>query len=246
MVIRVALTLLLVLLLWLNGAFLPGSDVYALVKDKSGAIWAGTDKGIAVFYEPENIFTSNTIAATIPNLNRRPLLENELVRTIAVDGGNRKWVGTDNGLWLFSEEGETAVAQFTTENSPLPANKIQDIAINQSTGEVFVSTELGLVSFRGTATETIGKPDCAAVFPNPVRPGYTGLVGISGLANNALVKITDVTGNLVYQAQATGGTLAWDLRDAKGKRVKSGVYLAFSSTPDDKQSCTSKIAVIGQ
>ncbi|MGV3589744.1 MAG: T9SS type A sorting domain-containing protein [Adhaeribacter sp.] len=168
------------------------------------------------------------------------------MRAITVDSGNRKWVGTDNGLWLFSEEGENIIAQFTTANSPLPANKIQDITINQNTGEVFISTELGLVSFRGTATETKGKPDCAVVFPNPVRPGYTGLVGISGLANNALVKITDVAGNLVYQAQATGGTLAWDLRDVKGKRVKSGVYLAFSSTPNGKQSCTSKIAVIGQ
>ncbi|GEO05327.1 ABC transporter substrate-binding protein [Adhaeribacter aerolatus] len=225
---------------------LPGSAIYALVKDKHGYVWAGTDKGVAVFYEPENIFTANTIAATIPVLNRRPLLVNQLVRAIAVDGGNRKWVGTDNGLWLLSEAGETVVAHYTTENSPLPADKIQDITVNHSTGEVFISTPNGLISVRGTATETTGKPDCASVYPNPVRPGYTGLVGISGLPNNALVKITDTAGNLVYQAHATGGTLAWDLRDGNGKRVKSGVYLAFSASANGKQSCTSKIAVIGQ
>jgi hypothetical protein len=226
-----------------QGGNLPGSNVYTLAVDKDGLVWVGTDKGIAVFDEPERIF-DNGVAATIPIINGRPLLENQVITAIAVDGGNRKWVGTETGVWLFAPNGEAVISHFTTENSPLLANEIVDVAVNNSTGEVFIATEAGLNSYRGTATETAGKPECAMVFPNPVRPGYTGLVGISGLPNQAQVKITDITGTLVFQTQANGGTIAWDLKDLKGKRVKTGVYLAFSATTNGSQTCISKIAVV--
>jgi hypothetical protein len=218
--------------------------VNALVQDKAGTIWVGTDNGVAVFYNSENVLAASNYAAVKPIVNRRPLLESQVVRAIAVDGANRKWIGTDAGLWLISEDGEALVTHFNTQNSPLPSDKILDIALINKTGEVFVLTHSGLATYRSTATETTVKPDCAVVYPNPVRPGYTGLVGISGLPNNAVVKITDIAGTLVYQAQATGGTLAWDLRAGNGKRVKAGVYLAFSATPDGSQSCISKIAVV--
>jgi hypothetical protein len=82
------------------------------------------------------------------------------------------------------------------------------------------------------------------VFPNPVRPGYAGQVGITGLPQDAIVKITDISGALVFQTKAAGGMVAWDLKDLKGRRVRSGVYLAFSASPDGRQSCLSKIAVV--
>jgi len=223
---------------------LPGSNVYALALDKDGLVWAGTDKGIAVFDEPEQIFANPNVAAVIPIIDGRPLLENQIVTAITVDGANRKWIGTETGVWLFSPDGDAVIAHFTSQNSPLLANKIMALAVNNSTGEVFISTAAGLNSYRGTATETTGKPECALVYPNPVRPGYTGLVGISGLPNNAQVKITDITGTLVFQTQATGGTVAWDLKDLKGKRVKTGVYLAFSANQAGSQACISKIAVV--
>ncbi|WP_026461767.1 two-component regulator propeller domain-containing protein [Adhaeribacter aquaticus] len=223
---------------------LPGAEVHALTRDKNGLVWVGTDKGVAVFHEPENVFTHNSFSAVLPLINGRPLLENQVVTSIAVDGANRKWIGTEAGLWYFNEEGDQLLAYFTTQNSPLPSNKIRDIALNHSTGEVFVATDAGLISYRGGATETMGKPECALVFPNPVRPGYTGLLGLSNLPNNAVVKITDIAGNLVYQAKAAGGTMAWDLKDVTGNRVKAGVYLAYSATADGSQSCISKIAVV--
>ena len=224
-------------------ANLPGLDVYALVKDRSNTIWVGTNNGIAGFYDPAQAF-SNDFIATLPVINGRPALEGQIVRAIAVDGGNRKWVGTDAGLWLFNAEADKLLANFTAQNSPLLSDKIIDISLNQKTGEVFVATEAGLVSYRGSATVTEGKPDCASVFPNPVRPEYDGLVGISGLPNNAHVKITDSAGRLVYETKAAGGTVAWNTRNVAGKRVKTGVYLVFSATPDGSQSCVSKIAVI--
>jgi ligand-binding sensor domain-containing protein len=223
---------------------LPGAEVYALALDQNGPVWVGTDKGVAVFYEPELAFESSTFGAVTPVIAGRPLLQNQAVKAIAVDGGNRKWVGTDTGLWLFSEEGDQVIAHFTRANSPLPADNILDIAIHPGTGEVFVVTSAGLVSYRGTATVTEGQPDCALVFPNPVRPGFAGQVGLSGLPQNAIVKITDITGTLVFQTTAAGGMVAWDLKDLKGRRVRTGVYLAFSASPDGRQSCISKIAVV--
>ncbi|MGV3502119.1 MAG: hypothetical protein ACO1O1_00315 [Adhaeribacter sp.] len=223
---------------------LPGAEVYALALDQHGPVWVGTDKGLAVFYEPDQVLEGSAVEASTPMLGGRPLLQNQAVKALAVDGGNRKWVGTDTGLWLFSEDGDRVIAHFTSANSPLPSDQIQDIAVHHGSGEVFIVTAAGLVSYRGTATITAGKPDCAQVFPNPVRPGYTGLVGLSGLPNQATVKITDVTGTLVYQAQAAGGMVAWDLKDLRGRRVRSGVYLAFSASPDGRQTCLSKIAVI--
>jgi hypothetical protein len=223
---------------------LPGPDIYALALDKNGPVWVGTDKGLAVFYEPERVFESGSFLAERPLIGGRPVLANQAIKAIAVDGGNRKWVGTDTGLWLFSEAADQVIFHFTTANSPLPSDNILDIGIHQGTGEVFVVTAAGLVSYRGTATVTAGKPDCAQVFPNPVRPGFTGQVGLSGLPQDALVKITDITGALVFETKAMGGMVAWDLKDLKGRRVKSGVYLAFSASPDGRQSCLSKIAVI--
>jgi len=223
---------------------LPGDIVYTLALDKDGFVWAGTNKGMAIFDEPERTFDNTGVAAVTPIIDGRPLLENQVITALAVDGANRKWVGTQTGVWLFSPDGDAVISHFTAQNSPLLADKIIDIAVNNSTGEVFISTEAGLNSYRGTATETAEKPECAQVYPNPVRPGYTGLVGISGLPNNAQVKITDITGTLVFQTQATGGTVAWDLKDLKGKRVKTGVYLALSANTDGSQACISKIAVV--
>jgi hypothetical protein len=116
--------------------------------------------------------------------------------------------------------------------------------VNDKTGEVFVATPGGVVSYRGSATVTEGKPECAKVSPNPVRTNFTGQVGVSGLANNGIVKITDMTGKLVYQATATGGTITWNLADYNGRKVQSGVYLVLSSDADGKNGCVSKIAVV--
>ena len=121
-----------------------------------------------------------------------------------------------------------------------------DVKVNDKTGEVWVATDAGVVAYRGTATVTDGDPHCTAVFPNPVRPDFTGTVGITGLANNALVKITDVAGHLVYATKANGGTVAWNLTNPDGQRVRSGIYLVLSSDADGKNGCVSKVAVLSK
>lgn len=226
---------------------LPSNRVYSIAKDRKGDIWVGTDKGVATFSDPGSAFAAGgNTTFTLPYVGGFPTLYQDIVRAIAVDGANRKWFGTDNGLWLFNETGDEALLNFTTANSPLPSNRIVDIAVNDRTGEVFVATEGGVVAYRGNATVTEGKPECAKVSPNPVRTNFQGEVGVSGLANNAIIKITDVTGKLVYQTRANGGTVTWNLADYNGRKVQSGVYLVLSSDADGKNGCISKIAVVQQ
>jgi len=229
------------------------TNLYDVVKDRQGAIWVASgsnaDVGVAVFDDPSQGFDPS-VNFRVPLLRTGtdmgfPILSGQTVLCIATDGANRKWFGTaDNGLWLFNADADEALLHFTTANSPLPSNHINDVSVNDRTGEVFVATDAGLVTYQGSATVTEGKPDCAKVTPNPVRTSFTGEVGISGLVNNAIVKITDVTGALVYQTRANGGTVTWNLLDSNNRRVQSGVYLVLSSDADGKNGCISKIAVV--
>ena len=229
---------------------LPDNQIYELAKDRRGYIWAATIKGVAVFNDPGGPFGSDARFIT-PRVTKGEgagfeVLFSEAVRTVAVDGGDRKWFGTDNGLWLFSPDADEALLHFTTANSPLPSNRIVDVKVNDKTGDVWVATDAGVVAYRGAATVTEGEPRCTAVFPNPVRPEFTGTVGINGLANNALVKITDVAGHLVYAAKANGGTVTWNLTTPDGQRVRSGIYLVLSADADGKNGCVSKVAVFSK
>lgn len=229
---------------------LPDNQIYELAKDRRGYLWAATIKGVAVFNDPRGPFDPDAVFA-LPTVRRGegadfPALFSEAVRTLAVDGGDRKWFGTDNGLWLFTPDADEALLHFTTANSPLPSNRIVDVKVNDRTGDVWVATDAGVVAYRGAATITEGKPSCAAVFPNPVRPEFAGTVGITGLANNAQVKITDVAGHLVYATTANGGTVTWNMTSPDGKRVRSGTYLVLSSDADGKNGCVSKVAVLSR
>ena len=229
---------------------LPDNQIYELAKDRRGYIWAATIKGVAVFNDPSGPFQSN-LGFNAPIVQRGegtgfPALFTEAVRAIAIDGGDRKWFGTDYGLWLFSPDADEALLHFTTANSPLPSDRIVDVKVNDKTGEVWVATDAGVVAYRGGATVTEGTPKCAAAFPNPVRPDFKGLVGITGLANNAIVKITDVAGHLVYATTAAGGAVTWNMTMPDGQRVRSGTYLVLSTNADGKNGCVSKVAVLSK
>lgn len=226
---------------------LPSNVVYCTVQDKNGFVWVGTDKGIAVITCGQDASAGNC-DAVIPVVQQDNfagfLFQDEQVICMAVDGANRKWVGTRNGLWLISSDGEKVITQFTKDNSPLLANEISSIAIHPVTGEVFVSTSAGICSFRGTATDGDDKASSVLVFPNPVPPGYSGTIGIRGLANNALVRITEQDGRLVYQTRAQGGQATWNGKDQKGNRPSSGVYLVFASDEQNAERVVTKIFFI--
>lgn len=225
-----------------NPADLPGTLITDLMVDRNGLVWIGGDEGVAYFPNPARVFSE--VVLVKPVFERQFLLRDEYVTCLAVDGGNRKWVGTRNGLWLFSETGEAMVHHFTQANSPLVSDVISDIAVNPQDGEVFVATDRGLVSYRGDATEGNISHQSVEVFPNPVQSSFGGTVGIRGLAQDATVKITTVSGALVRELQAQGGTATWDGRNQTGQSVSTGVYLLFSATTEGEETYVGKLAVI--
>lgn len=226
---------------------LPSNTVWSIAEDKDGYVWVGTDAGIGTFYCPSSLPESMCDADWI-KVDEGGfigyLFSTESVKAIAVDGANRKWVGTLNGAWLISADGKTTLHHFTRENSPLPSNTIVDIAINQETGEVFIGTDMGLVSYQGDAIVGGDTKGDVLVYPNPVRPDYTGLIAVKGLTDDAYVKITDAGGNLVYQGRANGGQLVWDGKGYEGERVKSGVYFVYSASDLGKGKAMAKIVLL--
>jgi hypothetical protein len=228
---------------------IPGQYVYALAVDKNGEVWVGTEKGIGVFFNPENVFTGQNFDAqqilVQQGLYVQYLMENEKVTAIAVDGANRKWIGSEGGgLYLFSADGTKQISHFTTDNSPLFSNNIVALAIDPESGEVFIGTDQGLISYKGTATEGGEIFSRVYAYPNPVKEDYNGLIGIKGLVSNAQVRITDISGNLIFSTMANGGLAVWDGNNFSGKKAKTGVYLVYAGNDSGTQKIVTKILVI--
>jgi len=231
-----------------NGG-LPSNAVFCLSKDLDGEIWVGTDKGVAVFYSPENVFTgSNFDAQQIlieQDGNVQILLETESILAIAIDDANRKWIATaQSGVFLMSADGTTQLEHFDESNSPLFSNNVKSIAINHKTGEVYFGTSKGIISYRGTSTESFEDFTDVYAFPNPVKPDYEGPIAIKGLMNNTTLKITDISGTLVYETKSEGGQALWYGKNFKDERVSSGVYMVFCTSEDGAKKMVTKILVI--
>ncbi len=229
-----------------------GSEIFCIAEDKKGDIWFGTNEGVGVFYDTQNFtdpaFTATRIKITAElndSLVTDYLLKKQSVLCVAIDGGNRKWFGTESaGAFLINETGTEELLHFDTENSPLPSNKIYSIAVDNLTGEVFFATDNGLVSYRGDATEANDEFQNVYVFPNPVRPDYTGLITVTGLIYQTNVKITDIAGNIVYETTSEGGQATWDGNNFDGKRVQTGVYIVFCSNDDGSKTHITKLLFI--
>lgn len=231
-----------------NGKIIS-NNVYSIAEDLDGNIWVGTDQGIVVYYFPENVFESSLFYAqriilTIGDVTQY-LLSSEIITSIEVDGANRKWLGTQSsGVYLVSKDGTEEINHFTAENSPLLSNKVYDIGINHETGEVFFATDKGLISYRGSATMGSDEFRDVYVYPNPVREDYDGDVTIRGLVSDVNVKITDISGNIVYETKAEGGQATWDGKNFSGQRVSTGVYLVFCSNDDGTKTHITKLLFI--
>ena len=233
----------------LGGGGLPTANVNCVALDLDGEVWIGTELGPAVIYNPESVFSGGDFDAQQILIeqdgNVQILLETETINTIEIDGANRKWMGTQtSGVFLISEDGTEQIHHFTEENSPLPSNEIRDIEINDETGEVFFGTLNGIVSYKSTATEGGDYFTDVYAYPNPVRPEFDGTIAIKGLVRDSDVKITDVSGNLVYETTSYGGQATWNGRTFDGHRVKSGIYLVFASSADGSRAIVTKIAVV--
>lgn len=235
-----------------EGTSLPETHIYCIAEDKSGSIWIGTDKGPLIINSPTRFFENNFYFTQIKvprndgsNLADY-LLANDIIKAIAIDGANRKWIGTEsNGLYLISEDGLETIHHFTPDNSPLLSNSITSIAIHPATGEVFIGTSNGLVSYQSDAVEAENTfADKAIVYPNPVRPGYEGLITVKGLVRDSDVKIIDVSGNLIHSGKSSGGMFTWDGKNQQGRRVASGIYYILAANQEGTEGVVGKIMVI--
>ncbi len=227
---------------------LPGNNVLSIAKDKNGFIWVGTDRGIGIIRCSGDVFSAQGCEAILPVVQQDRfaglLFKDEIVQCIAVDGANRKWIGTKNGVWLISPDGDKIIYRFTAENSALLGNDVNHISIDPASGEVFISTINGICSFRSTATEAQTPNNPVLVFPNPVPPGYNGTIAIRGLTKDALVKITELSGRLVYQTRALGGQAVWNGYNYKGEKAASGVYLVIIRDDDNAEKVVTKIVIV--
>ncbi len=231
-----------------GSGLLPDLEVSQVAKDKDGNMWVATKKGLVVFYSPSNIFsTKNNFDAQriVITVDGKPqwLFGEDVINCVAVDPANRKWVGTRNGAYLISADGQKILKNYTKDNSPLISNYVSRIGVNPTTGEVFFATDKGMVSLKGDATKGADNYDSLVIFPNPVKSGYQGNVTIKGLIDNSNIKITDAAGNIVNEIQSNGGMASWDIKNFKGERVHTGVYLIFANTPDAQEHKVGKVLV---
>lgn len=213
--------------------------ICCIAQTKEGAIWVGLTAGIIIIDNPSELFNSSACRKIkIPRNDGTNLadylLETEQINAIAVDGANRKWIGTAaSGLYLMSEDGLETIEHFTTDNSPLLSNTILSIAIEPTTGKVFIGTGKGLMSYQGDASAPFESYSSAYAYPNPVRPDYEGPITIAGLEDESIIHITDNAGNLVCETRSNGGTAIWDGKTADGRRVATGVYNVFCNAGGD-------------
>ena len=226
-------------------------QLYDIAEDKDGAIWVGTNIGVFVIDNPEKffkdgIFKQIKIARNDGTGLADYFMSGVYIKDIEVDGANRKWIGTNsNGLYLVSADGQETICHFTTENSPLPSDCIESIAINNLTGEVFVGTDMGIACYRSDATAAAPSLDKNSihVYPNPVRADYGGNISVVGLTHDCVVKIVDAAGYLVNEGVSNGGLYSWNGRNARGEKVASGVYHVLTYDSNGNEGVATKILI---
>ena len=234
----------------LGSGNLPTTDIKALVFDNQNRLWIGTRKGLRVLYSVGSFFESGAETDAQPIIILEDGVPQELlflqsITDIEVDGSNNKWISTaTSGVFYLSSNGQETLFRFTSDNSPLPSDNVLDIAIDDSSVKVYFATNDGLVAFNGTSTAARDDLENVYAFPNPVRPNFTGNVTIKGLTAKANVKITDITGNLVFETTSEGGSVQWDTTAFGKYKVASGVYLILITSDDNLQTKVAKIMII--
>ncbi len=226
------------------GSGLPSSYVNGLAFDRDDYAWLATDRGLAIIANTYEVFEPVSLIVTYAVAGNSFVLDDEVINSVKVDGANRKWIGTQRGLFLLDEFGEGTLTHFNRQNSPILSNEVQQLEINPETGEIFILTSAGLVSYRAEAIKPVTTMAKLKIFPNPVKPGYGGLLSIEGLPFDCVVKITDEAGRLVREMVSYGGRATWDLRDYTGRRAASGVYIVFAASRNGSQSVAGKVAII--
>lgn len=227
-------------------------QIFGFAQDRNDRIWVGTNTGLFVIDNPKSFLDKGTFTQIkVPRNDGTGLadylMNGVYIQCIYVDGANRKWIGTkQNGIYLLSEDGLETIEHFTTDNSPLPSNNIVSVAVNESTGEVFIGTANGIASYMSGATApqpTLDENNIYA-YPNPVKPDYSGDITIVGLTFDCNVKIVNTAGTLIHEGSSTGGSFTWDGKDRYGEKVSSGIYYVLTYDSEGNEGASTKILFI--
>ena len=211
----------------------------ALLVDPDGELWIGTTSGATILVNP---FTTSREGAANAIFREVVGVQDAFIRDIAVDALNRKWVGTEEGIFLLSSDGTELLATYTTENSPLVDNRIRSIVIDQAAGDVYIGTPNGLnrISTEAVASQ---QTDLITAYPQPFIVPSTESLTLRGLPARSSVKILTVDGRLVREIDAPGGDIGfWDGTDQNGEPVPTGIYILAASS--DEGDAIGKIAVV--
>lgn len=236
-----------------DGTRYAPDEFYCMTEDLDGQVWCGTQSGLFVIEDPTRYFDNDFhfLQIKIPRNDGSGLADYLLngvsITCIAVDGGNRKWIGTSgNGVYLISADGQEMIHHFQADSSPLISDEIQSIAINPTSGVVMIGTDRGLCSYTSDATEAQDElsRDNVIAYPNPVNPDYTGPIAVRGLSMDSEVKITNSTGQLIWSGTSNGGTFTWNGCNHRGQRVGSGVYQVIANNREGKKAVVTRIIVI--
>lgn len=244
---------------------LPVKFTRAIALDKRNQLWIGTHSGLRVLFNTSNLFTNDTVTTEaiiiLEDGIPKELLEEQFISDIKVDGSNNKWVATIGaGLFYFSSDGQQTIFHFTKDNSPLPSNNINDVSIDVDNGLVYIATDRGLLSFKSGGSSPKEELSEAYIYPNPVRPMFNAIsdkIKIKGITDNVNIKITDIEGNLVAEAQSRnnlryrgfnleidGGTAFWNGKNLANNKVASGVYLIMLSDLDTFETKVLKLMIV--
>jgi hypothetical protein len=225
---------------------LVSTEVLSIAADKNGYVWIGTNQGLNIYTGSQTLFSNPKVDRFIVDQDGKLgyLLGEETITDILVDGGSRKWFATRNGLFCADEYGQQVIKRFSTENSPLISNNIICLGQIDNTGELFIGTDKGIVSYRNDAASGNNNFGEIKIYPNPVPPKYDGIITIEGLAENAEIRITDLHGRLVYQTKANGSKATWDGYRLDGSKPNSGVFFVFGMNKDGSEPAMGKFIFI--
>lgn len=234
------------------GVGLPSSEVNAVAEDHDGLVWIGTSSGPAFFVNTGIVSRDASAQPIWPQWADRSngtfVLFGLKINDIAVDPAGRIWFATSEGAWLVEsvEGGFSTVLHFKADNSPIFSDEVLAVAVDAKSGQVYFSTDRGLVSYKSDAVAPSEKVTELKVFPNPVRltDGESPQIFIEGLVASTTVRIVTPSGSLVRRLDSRGGRLSWDGRDESGNLVGSGIYLVIAVGQNDEGTAYGKIAVI--
>lgn len=223
----------------------------AVQEDKNGWIWVTYTEGVFVIQDAAGA-ASESMRVRRPVVPRNDgtnfgdyLLDGANISGMAVDPTDRKWFSTfDAGVYLVSADGTKVLEHFDKDNSPLVSNTVYSVTCDPNSNRVFFGTDLGLISYDSDASPASPDYSDVYVYPNPVRPEYNGWITIAGLMDNSLIKIADMSGNVVFQGRSSGGSFIWDGCNSAGQRVRTGVYLVLASTSGESDSASAIVSKI--